>query len=81
MQLAFSKVAVESGLMRGLGETQEEKTMDDLRDHNVAVLTLDQYLLPTPRPSGLSSNRCRTIQISMWCQPSSQFCLRKDYMG
>ena len=52
MQLSFSKAAVKSGFMRGLGETQEEKTMDDLRDHNVTVLTLHQYLLPTPRSSG-----------------------------
>ena len=45
------KVSVKSGIMLGLGETHEEilKAMDDLLDHNVTVLTLGQYLRPTPR--------------------------------
>ena len=36
--------------MLGLGETDAEilKTMDDLRDANVDILTLGQYLRPTP---------------------------------
>jgi lipoic acid synthetase len=38
-----------SGVMLGLGETEEEiiQTMDDLRAHKVDVLTLGQYLQPS----------------------------------
>jgi lipoic acid synthetase len=37
--------------MLGLGETKEEvlQTMDDLRSVNVDVMTLGQYLQPTPK--------------------------------
>ncbi len=40
-----------SGLMLGLGETEEEviETMEDLRSVEVDVLTLGQYLQPTPK--------------------------------
>src|SRR5689334_22460839 len=40
---------VKSGLMLGLGETQEEvlQVMRDLRDHGVDILTLGQYLRPS----------------------------------
>jgi lipoic acid synthetase len=40
-----------SGLMLGLGETETEifQAMDDLREANVTVLTLGQYLRPTPQ--------------------------------
>lgn len=40
-----------SGLMLGLGETEEEvlETMEDLRSVGVDVLTLGQYLQPTPK--------------------------------
>jgi len=40
-----------SGLMLGLGETETEifQAMDDLRDHGVEVLTMGQYLRPTPQ--------------------------------
>jgi lipoyl synthase len=39
-----------SGIMLGLGETETElfQAMDDLRDSEVQVLTLGQYLRPTP---------------------------------
>ncbi len=39
-----------SGVMLGLGETEEEvlETMDDLRSVGVDILTLGQYLQPTP---------------------------------
>lgn len=38
-----------SGIMLGLGETEEEviEAMKDLRDHKVDILTLGQYLQPT----------------------------------
>ena len=40
-----------SGLMLGLGETENEifEAMDDLRESGVQVLTLGQYLRPTPQ--------------------------------
>jgi lipoic acid synthetase len=40
-----------SGLMLGLGETPEEarEVMRDLRAHSVDILTLGQYLRPSPR--------------------------------
>lgn len=40
-----------SGLMLGLGETREEilETLSDLRANNVDILTLGQYLQPTPK--------------------------------
>ncbi len=39
-----------SGIMVGLGETQDEmlQAMDDLRSHGCDVLTIGQYLQPTP---------------------------------
>ena len=43
-------IPTKSGLMLGLGETNEEilNVMKDLRQHNVDMLTLGQYLQPTP---------------------------------
>ena len=40
-----------SGMMLGLGETDEEiiETMEDLRSVNVDILTIGQYLQPTPK--------------------------------
>ncbi|MBM72612.1 MAG: lipoyl synthase [Crocinitomicaceae bacterium] len=40
-----------SGIMLGIGESKEEviETMDDLRSVGVQVLTLGQYLQPTPK--------------------------------
>ena len=45
------KMSTKSGLMLGLGETEEElfQAMDDLRVAEVSVLTLGQYLRPTPQ--------------------------------
>lgn len=42
---------VKSGLMLGLGETPEEvlTVMSDLRSHSVDILTLGQYLRPSPK--------------------------------
>lgn len=44
-------IATKSGMMLGLGEREEEvfQAMDDLREQRVDVLTLGQYLRPTPR--------------------------------
>ena len=43
-------VLTKSSLMLGLGETEEEvlQAMRDLRQHKVDILTLGQYLRPTP---------------------------------
>ena len=40
-----------SGIMLGLGETEDEiiETMEDLRAVNVDILTIGQYLQPTPK--------------------------------
>src|SRR5437763_7766325 len=45
------KVVTKSGVMLGLGETEPElfQTMDDLREVGVQVLTMGQYLRPTPQ--------------------------------
>lgn len=45
----FAHVPTKSGLMLGLGETREEvlQVMQDLRDHQVDMLTLGQYLQPS----------------------------------
>ncbi|MGI9305721.1 MAG: lipoyl synthase, partial [Gammaproteobacteria bacterium] len=43
------KVPAKSGLMAGLGETDEEiyEVIADLRRHNADMLTVGQYLQPT----------------------------------
>ncbi|MEO5720496.1 MAG: lipoyl synthase [Chthoniobacterales bacterium] len=45
------KIVTKSGVMLGLGETEVElfQTMDDLREVGCQVLTLGQYLRPTPQ--------------------------------
>ncbi len=43
------QVPTKSGIMVGLGETDEEilKTMQDMRDHQIDMLTIGQYLAPS----------------------------------
>lgn len=45
----FPQVPTKSGLMLGLGETDEEilEVLRDLREHNVEMLTIGQYLQPS----------------------------------
>ncbi|MBA4194028.1 MAG: lipoyl synthase [Comamonadaceae bacterium] len=45
----FPHVPTKSGLMVGLGETDEEilQTMQDMRDHQIDMLTIGQYLAPS----------------------------------
>ncbi len=45
------KIITKSGLMLGLGETENEifQAMDDLREADVSVLTMGQYLRPSPQ--------------------------------
>jgi len=49
--IADAGCIAKSGLMLGLGETQEEvlETMKDLRNVGVRVLTIGQYLQPSPK--------------------------------
>jgi lipoic acid synthetase len=44
-----SKVVTKSGIMVGLGETKEEvlRVMDDMRDAQIDVMTIGQYLRPS----------------------------------
>ena len=46
-----NRCATKSGIMLGLGEREDEiiQAMDDLREHEVTVLTLGQYLRPSPK--------------------------------
>ncbi|MBM3723839.1 MAG: lipoyl synthase [Acidobacteria bacterium] len=46
-----SDVPTKSGLMMGLGETVDEvrQTMRDLRAHGVGIMTIGQYLRPSPK--------------------------------
>jgi lipoic acid synthetase len=46
-----AKTVTKSGVMLGLGEQETElfQTMDDLREVGCQVLTLGQYLRPTPK--------------------------------
>ena len=50
-QIAETGLPAKTGLMLGLGETQEEilETMDDLRQVNCSILTIGHYLQPTRR--------------------------------
>ncbi|MGL5681830.1 MAG: lipoyl synthase [Marinifilaceae bacterium] len=49
--IAKSGIVSKSGIMLGLGETREEilATMDDLRDVGCEVMTIGQYLQPSPQ--------------------------------
>ncbi len=51
LRLKKGGMRTKSGVMLGLGETEEEiiETMDDLRSVQVDILTLGQYLQPTPK--------------------------------
>ncbi|MGH3078554.1 MAG: lipoyl synthase [Gaiellaceae bacterium] len=50
-ELADYRVLTKSGIIVGLGETNDEvvETMRDLREHGVDVVTIGQYLQPSPR--------------------------------
>ena len=48
-KVRFPAIATKSGLMVGLGETDEEilEVMRDMRAHNIDMLTIGQYLAPS----------------------------------
>ncbi len=62
-----------SGLMLGLGETKEEvlAAMGDLRDAGVLILTLGQYLRPSPEHH----------PVERWVEPSEFEELRQKSLG
>lgn len=49
-KMMYPEVPTKSGLMVGLGETDEEilQEMQDMRDHDIDMLTIGQYLQPSP---------------------------------
>lgn len=49
--LGWKKIYIKSGLMVGLGETDDEimEVIKDLRAHKVDILTIGQYLSPGPK--------------------------------
>jgi lipoyl synthase len=60
-EIADYTVLTKSGIIVGLGETNEEvvETMRDLREHGVDVVTIGQYLQPSSRHA----------QIDRWVHP------------
>jgi lipoyl synthase len=60
-EVADYTVLTKSGIIVGLGETNEEvvETMSDLREHGVDVVTIGQYLQPSSRHA----------QIDRWVHP------------
>lgn len=49
VKINFPDIVTKSGMMLGLGETNDEviQSMTDLRDHRCDILTMGQYLKPT----------------------------------
>jgi lipoic acid synthetase len=60
-ELADYNVLTKSGIIVGLGETNDEvvDTLRDLRGHNVDVVTIGQYLQPSPKHA----------EIDRWVHP------------
>ena len=60
-EVADYPVLTKSGIIVGLGETNDEvvETMRDLRAHGVDVVTIGQYLQPSPKHA----------QIDRWVHP------------
>jgi lipoic acid synthetase len=69
-ELADYRVLTKSGIIVGLGETNEEvvETMRDLRTHGVDVVTIGQYLQPSPKHA----------QIDRWVHPDEFRWLREQ---
>lgn len=77
-------VPVKSGLMLGLGETSEElkKTLRDMLDAGVDMLTLGQYLRPSKRqvpvrdyadPDVFAAWRVRALEMGFACVEAGPF--------
>jgi lipoyl synthase len=69
-ELADYPVLTKSGIIVGLGETNDEvvETMRDLREHNVDVVTIGQYLQPSPKHA----------RIDRWVHPDEFRWLREQ---
>lgn len=67
LECVDGKVSTKSGIMLGLGETEEElfRSMDDLLEHGVTVLTLGQYLRPPATIFRWSNTSIRMISPGM----------------
>ncbi|HEX4960860.1 MAG TPA: lipoyl synthase [Thermoanaerobaculia bacterium] len=61
---------IKTGIMLGLGETADEisATLTDIRDAGVEILTLGQYLQPTPRH----------LPVARWVHPD-EFAAHRDF--
>jgi lipoyl synthase len=69
-ELADYPVLTKSGIIVGLGETNDEvvETMRDLRAHGVEVVTIGQYLQPSPKH----------VAIDRWVHPDEFRWLREQ---
>ncbi len=69
-ELAEYRVLTKSGIIVGLGETNDEivETMSDLREHGVDVVTIGQYLQPSSKHA----------QIDRWVHPDEFRWLREQ---
>jgi lipoyl synthase len=69
-EVAEYPVLTKSGIIVGLGETNEEvvETMRDLREHAVDVVTIGQYLQPSPKHA----------KIDRWVHPDEFRWLREQ---
>ncbi len=69
-ELADYPVLTKSGIIVGLGETNDEvvETMRDLREHGVDVVTIGQYLQPSPKHA----------KIDRWVHPDEFRWLREQ---
>jgi len=69
-ELADYPVLTKSGIIVGLGETNDEivETMRDLREHGVDVVTIGQYLQPSPKHA----------EIDRWVHPDEFRWFRKQ---
>jgi len=69
-EIAAYPVLTKSGIIAGLGETNDEvvETMRDLRAHGVDVVTIGQYLQPSPKHA----------QIDRWVHPDEFRWLREQ---
>lgn len=69
-ELADYRVLTKSGLIVGLGETNDEvvATMRDLRSHGVDVVTIGQYLRPSPKHA----------PIARWVHPDEFRAFREE---
>ena len=69
-EVADYPVLTKSGIIVGLGETNDEviETMHDLREHGVDVVTIGQYLQPSPKHA----------RIDRWVHPDEFRWLRQQ---